>query len=74
MVEPEQRVSAHSGQHWDNNLLLQHQQTSEFANAALTYSPQVQMKSRCNVFELSLHKMKTLKHGRDIKLKIKCKA
>ena len=44
------------------------------ANAALTYLPQVQMKSRCNVLELSLHKMKTLKHARKIKLKVKCKA
>ena len=74
MVEPEQRVSAHSGQHWDNNLLLQQQQTSEFANAALAYLPQVQMKSRCKVIELNLQKMETLKHGRKIKLKIKCKA
>ena len=53
---------------------MQPQQTSEFANAALAYLPQVQMKSRCDALELSLQEIKTLRHWRKIKLTIKCKA
>ena len=45
-------------------------------NAALAYLPQVQIKSRCNAFELRPHNMEALKlqHGRKIKPKAKCKA
>ena len=44
--------------------------------AAMAEPKEYCMKSRFNVLELSLHnlKMKTLKPGRKVKLKVKCKA